>query len=107
MNKQYLLSIAPIVLGICLLAFMPTKEVIMEELSIGSKAPMADVEVEDVSGEMVTLNEVAGENGLLVNFSCNTCPWVSAWENRYNPVAQLAKREWHWRDSAESKCSYS
>jgi DNA-binding ferritin-like protein (Dps family) len=31
------------------------------------------------------------ENGLLVNFSCNTCPWVEAWEDRYNPIANLAK----------------
>jgi len=91
MKKQYLLSIIPVVLGVFLIAFMPSQERLMKELPIGSEAPMADVEVEDVSGEMVTLNEVAGENGLLVNFSCNTCPWVSAWENRYNPVAQLAK----------------
>ena len=91
MKKQYLLSIIPVVLGVFLIAFMPYQERLMKELPIGSEAPMADVEVEDVSGEMVTLNEVAGENGLLVNFSCNTCPWVSAWENRYNPVAQLAK----------------
>ncbi len=91
MKKQYLLSIVPIVLGACLLAFLPAKEVLMEELPIGSKAPMADVEVQDVSGEMVTLNGAAMENGLLVNFSCNTCPWVSAWEDRYNPIAELAK----------------
>lgn len=91
MNNKYLLSILAIVLGVCLMAFVPTKEALLEELPIGSKAPMTDVEVQDVSGEMVTLSELAGENGLLVNFSCNTCPWVSAWENRYNPVAKLAK----------------
>lgn len=91
MKKQYLLSIVPIILGACLLAFLPSKKVLMEELPIGSKAPMADVEVEDVSGKMITLNDVAMENGLLVNFSCNTCPWVSAWEDRYNPIANLAK----------------
>lgn len=34
---------------------------------------------------------MAGENGLLVNFSCNTCPWVKAWEDRYNPIANLAQ----------------
>jgi len=91
MKKQYLLSIVPIILGACLLAFLPAKEVLIEELPIGSKAPMADVQVQDVSGEMVTLQDVSMENGLLVNFSCNTCPWVSAWEDRYNPIANLAK----------------
>ena len=79
------------IVGACLLAFLPAKEVLIEELPIGSKAPMADVEVEDVSGEMITLKDAAMENGLLVNFSCNTCPWVSAWEDRYNPIANLAK----------------
>jgi peroxiredoxin len=51
------------------------------------------VEVKDVSGEMLTLSEVARENGLLVMFSCNTCPWVHQWEDRYNPIANLAKEK--------------
>ncbi|MCW9706402.1 thioredoxin family protein [Aliifodinibius sp. 1BSP15-2V2] len=63
----------------------------MDELAIGAQAPMVDHEVEDVSGEMLTLQKVAKENGLLVNFSCNTCPWVSRWEDRYNPIAELAE----------------
>lgn len=91
MRKQYLLYAIPIVLGVCLLAFFPIDGKIVEELAIGSKAPMADHEVEDVSGEKLTLKEVAKENGLLVNFSCNTCPWVSRWEDRYNPIANLAE----------------
>lgn len=91
MKKSYLFTAIPVVLGILLFAFSPVKEKVMDELAIGSKAPMTDVEVEDVSGETLTLEEVAMENGLLVNFSCNTCPWVEAWENRYNPVAKLAK----------------
>ncbi len=91
MKKQYLLSIVPIVLGVCLLAFLPSQEALLEELPIGSQAPMTDVEVKDVSGKMLTLKDVAKENGLLVNFSCNTCPWVAAWEDRYNPIAKLAK----------------
>lgn len=91
MKKQYLLSIVPIALGVCLLAFLPSNKVLVDELPIGSKAPMTDVEVKDVSGKMLTLSEVAKENGLLVNFSCNTCPWVAAWEDRYNPIAELAK----------------
>ncbi len=39
---------------------------------------------------MLTLAEVAGENGLLVIFSANTCPWVLRWENRYNEIAAAA-----------------
>lgn len=61
-------------------------------LPIGSEAPLLDDAVKDVSGEVLTMGEVAEENGLLVVFSCNTCPWVDAWEDRYNPVAELAKK---------------
>ncbi|GAA5520948.1 thioredoxin family protein [Aliifodinibius salicampi] len=88
-NKTaYILSI---VLTIGLLAFLPVENNPAERLEIGAKAPLTDVEVTDVSGETLTLAEVAGENGLLVNFSCNTCPWVKAWEDRYNPIAELAE----------------
>lgn len=90
MKKQHLLYVIPIVLGACLLAFLPPQEKTIKELAIGAKAPLTDVEVQDVSGEMLTLAEVAKENGLLVNFSCNTCPWVGRWEDRYNPIAELA-----------------
>ncbi|MBN2731524.1 MAG: thioredoxin family protein [Balneolaceae bacterium] len=74
-----------------LLALAPFKENLREELKIGAKAPMLETPVKDVSGKMITMKEVAGENGLLVNFSCNTCPWVKRWEDRYNPIAELAR----------------
>lgn len=73
------------------LAFKPGDVRKKDELEIGAKAPLTDLEVKDVSGKMLTLNDVAGEKGLLVIFSCNTCPWVSKWEDRYNPIANLAE----------------
>ena len=73
-------------------AFSPAEEAIPAQLEIGAKAPMTETQVKDVSGQMLTLKEVAGENGLLVNFSCNTCPWVGRWEDRYNPIADLAEK---------------
>ena len=92
MKKQYLLSLAiiPLILGLSLFSVFPTEEKKADELALGAKAPLADVEVRDVSGETLTLQKVAKGNGLLVNFSCNTCPWVEAWEDRYNPIAKLA-----------------
>ncbi|RNC86142.1 MAG: thioredoxin family protein [Balneola sp.] len=62
-----------------------------EELAIGSALPMADHKVEDVSGRSLTLGEVADENGLLVIFSCNTCPWVMKWNDRYPDMSRIAK----------------
>lgn len=62
-----------------------------KELEIGAKAPMTEVKMNDISGESVSLSDVAGKNGLLVVFSCNTCPYVLAWEDRYLEISKLAK----------------
>lgn len=59
-------------------------------LEIGDKAPETDREVVDTSGRTLTLEDVADDNGLLVMFTCNTCPWVAKWEDRYNALATLA-----------------
>lgn len=91
MKKAILLTTLATVLVVFFGAFSTSELSMLAELEIGAKAPMTDVEVKDVSGEMLTLNEVAGEKGLLVIFSCNTCPWVERWEDRYNPHARLAK----------------
>ena len=68
------------------------------ELAIGSKAPLADVLMMNVNGTQMSLSSAAGPNGLLVVFSCNTCPFVvgngeksDGWEGRYNETAMFAK----------------
>lgn len=58
-----------------------------KELKLGSTLPMSDHRLLDISGKYLTLNEAIGENGLLVIFSCNTCPWVIRWEDRYVEMA--------------------
>ncbi|MCH7763092.1 MAG: thioredoxin family protein [Candidatus Marinimicrobia bacterium] len=58
-----------------------------KELELGSLIPMADVKMVDITGQEIALSDVKGENGLLVIFSCNTCPWVLAWEDRYVDLA--------------------
>jgi glutathione peroxidase-family protein len=45
----------------------------------------------DISGKDISLNDAKGKNGLLVIFSCNTCPWVIAWEDRYVELAETYK----------------
>lgn len=60
-------------------------------LNIGDKAPAINQEVTDISGRTLTLAGTSGANGLLVMFTCNTCPWVTKWEDRYNDLATLAK----------------
>ena len=61
------------------------------ELEIGKPIPSADVKMMDVSGKEVSLADAKGENGLLVIFSCNTCPYVKLSESRIKEVAKLAK----------------
>lgn len=60
-------------------------------LKVGSKAPMLDHSVQDVNERSITLTQIAESNGLLVIFSCNTCPWVSRWEDRMKSVANTAR----------------
>lgn len=68
-------------------------------LHIGDKAPMSDTKMKAVSGDMMSLADMAGENGLLVMFSCNTCPFVvgnaeksEGWENRYNEYYAVTQK---------------
>ena len=48
----------------------------INELPIGASLPKADVKMKDLNGKQVTLKGAMGKNGLLVMFSCNTCPYV-------------------------------
>lgn len=78
-------------LGWAMLALTLAAFVSGDRLPIGAKAPMTDLAMTDVSGRTVTLAEAAGENGLLVLFTANDCPWVKAWEGRYLAAAEAAK----------------
>ncbi|MBD99639.1 MAG: thioredoxin family protein [Verrucomicrobia bacterium] len=62
-----------------------------ETLKIGAKAPMVEHKMASTNGETTTLNKLKGENGTLVIFSCNTCPFVIAWEDRYPDLARETK----------------
>ena len=64
-----------------------------KELDLGSLLPLEDVKMMDITGKEVSLGEAKGENGLLVIFSCNTCPWVIKWEDRYVELAKKYQSE--------------
>ena len=57
------------------------------ELEIGSTMPLKDLELADIRGKNITLANAKGDAGTLVIFSCNTCPWVIRWEDRYVSLA--------------------
>ena len=37
-----------------------------------------DFKLKSINGELLTLNDVKGENGTLIMFICNHCPYVKA-----------------------------
>ena len=62
-----------------------------KELDLGSTLPLGNIKMTDISGKDISLNDAKGDNGLMVIFSCNTCPWVIAWEDRYVKLANAYK----------------
>ncbi len=61
-------------------------------LAIGSSIPMNEVKMKDISGKEVSLKDAATKNGLLVMFSCNTCPWVVKYQARTVEILEYAKK---------------
>ena len=62
-----------------------------KELDLGSSMPLEEVKMLDISGKNISLTDAKGENGLLVFFSCNSCPWVLKWQDRYVELAKKYK----------------
>ena len=71
-----------------LLSFSLLRE---QSLPIGAAIPKADVRVKDVSGKELNLQEVKQSNGLLVMFTCNTCPYVIRNQSRTNDICKYAQ----------------
>ncbi len=61
-----------------------------EPLSIGSSLPNADKKMKDISGKEITFQSAMNKNGLLVMFSCNTCPVVKKYQARTLEVCSKA-----------------
>ncbi len=62
------------------------------KLGIGDKPVSTEVKMDDVSGAKISLADVKKENGLLVIFSSNTCPFVMQWEGRYPDLKAWADK---------------
>lgn len=63
---------------------------VSEVLPIGASIPKAELKLKDISGKEISLKDVKKKNGLLVMFSCNTCPWVVKNQSRTNEIANYA-----------------
>lgn len=69
-----------------LVLFVSTTLFPSEQLNIGDKAPKTELEMVAIQGNTKSLESAKMNNGLCVIFSCNTCPYVVAWEDRYNEL---------------------
>ena len=83
--KKYFLSLTVIFFA-GLLAFSPMQSY----LSIGSSIPNADEKMKDISGKEISFKEAMKANGLLVMFTCNTCPYVIKHQRKTKEVAAYA-----------------
>src|ERR1051325_7440004 len=77
------------------LAFISGSEI--KTIENGSACPMADAKMKGTDGSEKSLSDIKSTNGLLVVFSCNTCPFVigngedsEGWDGRYNAVYDKA-----------------
>jgi peroxiredoxin len=65
----------------------------IQPIATGTSIPMADVKMEAVTGSDVSINDVMGKNGVLIMFSCNTCPYVVRYESRILQTIATAKAQ--------------
>jgi peroxiredoxin len=64
-----------------------------QSLSIGAALPTADVSLKGTDGKTYTLEGAKTKNGLIVIFSCNTCPFVIKSQQRTQEVIAMAKEK--------------
>ena len=73
---------------VALAAFRPLTD--YNSLEIGKTVPKDGVKMQDISGKQVSLSDAKRKNGLLVIFSCNTCPFVVKNESRLKAISLYA-----------------
>ncbi len=61
-------------------------------LPIGGDMPMQDHKMLDVSGKEISMKDAVKGNGVLVMFSCNTCPYVIKNEARISNLSDFTTK---------------
>ena len=61
-------------------------------LPIGSTMPKAELKMKDVSGKEISMKDAVKEKGVLVMFSCNTCPYVIKNQERTIAISDYAQK---------------
>jgi thioredoxin-related protein len=66
---------------------------VRQSLEIGKPVPMADVTLKSTGKKDMTLQQAMTAKGLLVMFSCNTCPYVIKSQARTTEMMEYAKQK--------------
>lgn len=64
----------------------------LQSLPVGSNIPLAEEKMKDISGKNISVKDAMQHNGVLVMFSCNTCPYVMKNQSRTLQLAAFAKQ---------------
>ena len=86
--KKIFLALVPVAL-VASVAFKAA----FDPLPIGSSLPNPERKMKDIAGKEVSFKDVMNKKGLLVMFSCNTCPVVHAYQSRTIEVCNYAKNK--------------
>jgi hypothetical protein len=68
-----------------------------EKIKIGEKVNFNNMEYKNIDSKLTSIEKQFERNGLILVFSCNTCPFVvgsdnfEGWEKQYNKLHGLAK----------------
>jgi thioredoxin-related protein len=84
--KKYVLSAVIFVVALSLVAFRFS----ITGLPIGSSLPMSNVKMKNIKGDMVSMKDAMKKSGLLVMFTCNTCPFVIKNQARTKEICKYA-----------------
>jgi hypothetical protein len=84
--KKFLFAAFPVAL-VAMMALKPVND----PLPIGAPIPKPEFKVKDVSGKELSLKDARTSKGLLVMFSCNTCPYVIKNQARTYEACKYAK----------------
>jgi thioredoxin-related protein len=85
------------ILAILLLVSFVSSAQDIQTIETGKKIPGSNTELQTMDGSTTSIQKEMGPKGLIVIFSCNTCPFVvgseafAGWERTYNEIFEQAK----------------
>jgi thioredoxin-related protein len=83
-------------LFIAFFSFVSFAQSEIKPLQIGAIMPLQDQELRNTDDKSSKLKDMMGEKGLIIIFSCNSCPFVvggknfEGWEKAYNGLYEMA-----------------